>query len=249
MPEGDSLHRAARRLQALVGERLEIETPHPRAAATGVGQRLDGRTLLAVEAVGKNLFLRFDGDLVLRSHLRMTGRWRVEHRGARRVGTPWLVLRGVEYEAVLWNGPLIALERRPAQRVGPDILADPPDFETMLARLRSVEPAREVGEALLDQRLVAGIGNIWKAESLWHARISPWSPLAELGDESLRNVLREANRLMRAALEGGRSRHAVYRRAGRPCRRCGQPVGARGQGEAARTTYWCDRCQQRRRQP
>src|SRR5579862_7375100 len=159
MPEGDSLHRAARRLQVLVGECVEVETPHPRAAVKGLAERLDGRRLEQVEAVGKNLLLRFEGGLVLRSHLRMNGRWRVERRGTARAGKPWLVLRGSEHEAVLWNGAVLKLVgARGTPRLGPDILAEPPDFGTMLARLRS-DPGREIGDALLDQRLVAGIGN------------------------------------------------------------------------------------------
>src|SRR5918911_2178977 len=105
MPEGDALHRAARRLQVLVGEEVEVETPHPRAAVKQLASVLDGRRLESVEAIGKNLLLRFDGGLVLRSHLRMKGRWHVVARGARRVGAPWLVLRGREREAVLWHGP------------------------------------------------------------------------------------------------------------------------------------------------
>src|SRR5215217_430324 len=110
MPEGDALHGAARRLQVLVGERLEVETPHPRARVTRVAQRLDGRKLLGVEAVGKNLLLRFEDGLVLRSHLRMSGRWQVLPRNGTRRGTPWLVLRGVESEAVLWDGPVLELD-------------------------------------------------------------------------------------------------------------------------------------------
>src|SRR5215468_8790938 len=109
MPEGDSLHRAAQQLQVLVGERLEVETPHPRAAVKGLAERLSGRRLEQVEAVGKNLLLRFEGGLVLRSHLRMKGRWRVERRGAVQAGKPWLVLRGAEYEALLWNGAVLEL--------------------------------------------------------------------------------------------------------------------------------------------
>jgi len=109
VPEGDSLHRAARSLQVLVGERVAVETPHPRAAAERVAERLDGRRLEAVEAVGKNLLLSFEGGLVLRSHLRMTGRWQVLERGAPRRGKPWLVLAGAEREAVLWNGPVLEL--------------------------------------------------------------------------------------------------------------------------------------------
>src|SRR4051812_33481043 len=176
MPEGDSLHRVAQRLQVLAGQRVEGETPHPRAAAKQLARRLDGKTLESVEAVGKNLLLRFEGGLVLRSHLRMHGRWRVEPRGAKRTGKPWLVLRGAEHEAVLWNGPVLELggDPRTLGRLGPDILGEPPDLDGMLARLRAVSQEREVGDALLDQRLVAGIGNIWRAESLWSERVSPW---------------------------------------------------------------------------
>src|SRR3954469_12399600 len=184
MPEGDSLHLAAQLLQVLAGQRVEVETPHPRAAVKGLAARLDGRTLEAVEAVGKNLVLRFEGGLVLRSHLRMTGRWRVEPRGARRTGRPWLVLRGDEHEAVLWNGPVLELVRGGGRvsHLGPDILDRPPDLEEMLERFRAVPQSRQVGDAVLDQRLVAGIGNMWKAEALWDVRVSPWRPLADVSD-------------------------------------------------------------------
>jgi endonuclease-8 len=243
VPEGDSLHRAARRLQALVGQRVEVETPHPRAAVKGLAERLDGRRLDGVEAVGKNLLLRFEGGLVLRSHLRMKGRWRLERRGAGRVGKPWLVLRGAEHEAVLWNGAELELVGvRGTPRVGPDILGEPPDYETMLVRLRAA-PEREVGDALLDQRLVAGIGNLWRAEALWEDRVSPWRRLGEVTDDELRTVLEAAHRLMRTALDGRRPPRQVYRRAGRPCPRCGAMISSRPQGENARTAYWCSGCQ------
>jgi endonuclease VIII len=246
VPEGDSLHRAARRLQVLVGERVDVETPHPRAAVKGLAERLDGRRLERVEAVGKNLLLHFEGGLVLRSHLRMNGRWRVERRGAVRAGKPWLVLRGAEHEGVLWNGPVLELDDRAARRLGPDILAAPPDLDGMLRRLRAEPRSREVGDALLDQRLVAGIGNLWKAEALWEARVSPWQELGELGDDELRAVLETAQRLMRAGLEGRRPPRRAYRRAGRPCPRCGGPIRSRPQGDAARTAYWCPACQAER---
>ena len=243
MPEGDALHRAARRLQVLVGERLEVETPHPRAASKRIAERLDGRTLESVDAAGKNLLLRFEGGLVLRSHLRMSGRWRVEHRGARRTGTPWLVLRGSAHEGVLWNGPVLELQTGAAvSHVGPDILADEPEIDAMVANLRR-DGRRPLGDALLDQRLVAGIGNVWKAEALWSARVSPWSATGEIPEEDVRAVLVEAARLMRAALEGGQPRRHVYRRAGRPCPRCGTRIRSRGQGDANRTAYWCPQCQ------
>ena len=147
MPEGDSLHRAARRLQVLVGERVGVETPHPRAAAQGVAERLDGRKLLSVEAVGKNLLLSFEGGLVLRSHLRMTGRWQIRAAGSPRRGRPWLVLQCTNHEAVLWNGPVLELSARSTRRLGPDILAEPPDLQRMLENLRREHPTREVGDA------------------------------------------------------------------------------------------------------
>jgi endonuclease-8 len=244
MPEGDSLHRAARRLQVLVGQPVDVETPHPRAAVKGLAERLDGRRLERVEAVGKNLLLHFEGGLVLRSHLRMTGRWRVERRGAERSGKPWLVLRGAEHEAVLWNGAVLELVTSCyLPRLGPDILGEPPDFETMLARLRAGSQEREVGDALLDQRLVAGIGNLWKAEALWEARLSPWRRLGDVDDSELQAVLEAAHTLMRASLDGPRPARRVYRRAGRPCPRCGGVVRSAPQGENARTAYWCPECQ------
>jgi endonuclease-8 len=244
MPEGDSLHRAARRLQVLVGERVEVETPHPRAAVKGLAERLDGRRLERVEAVGKNLLLRFDGGLVLRSHLRMNGRWRVEARGAARVGKPWLVLRGAEHEAVLWSGAVLELVPGSYLRgLGPDILGEPPDYEAMLARLRAEPQEREVGDALLDQRLVAGIGNLWRAEALWEVRSSPWRRLDELDDGELRAVLEAAHELMRTAVEGSRPPRHVYRRPGRACPRCGGVVRSAPQGEHARIAYWCPGCQ------
>jgi endonuclease-8 len=243
MPEGDSLHRAARKLQALVGERVAVETPHPRAAAERVAERLDGRRLLGVEAVGKNLLLRFEGGLVLRSHLRMSGRWQVRARGEAVRGTPWLVLAGREREAVLWNGPVLELTARGTRRLGPDILADPPDLAAMVGNLRREHQARELGDALLDQRLVAGIGNLWKAESLWCARVSPWLPLGDATDDELERVLHEAARLMRASVEGRREERAVYRKAGRPCPRCRESIRSRGQGDDNRTAYWCPGCQ------
>lgn len=242
MPEGDSLHRAARRLQVLVGEPVEVETPHPRAAVKGLAERLDGLRLEGVEAVGKNLLLRFEGGLVLRSHLRMNGRWRVERRGAPHTGKPWLVLRGREHEAVLWNGAVLELVRG-APRLGPDILGEPPDYETMRVRLRAGPQEREIGDALLDQRLVAGIGNLWRAEALWEARVSPRRRLDELDDGELAAVLEAAHSLMRTALEGRRPARRVYRRVGRACPRCGGIVRSAAQGEHARTAYWCPDCQ------
>ena len=242
MPEGDALRRAAARLQPLVGERVEVETPHPRAAVKQIAERLDGRRLESVEAIGKNLLLSFEGGLVLRSHLRMTGRWRLERRGAPRVGRPWLVLRGSTHEGVLWNGPVLELGGDRVRRLGPDVLDEPPDIDSIMRNLRATDQRRELGEALLDQRLVAGIGNMWKAEALWEARLSPWSVLAQLDDDAIRRGVKTAARLMRGRLEGNARGRGVYRR--RVCRRCGGRVSVRSQGDDNRATYWCPACQE-----
>ena len=243
MPEGDALHRAAARLRPLVGERVEAESPNPRGQATGVARVIDGRVLEGVDAVGKHLLLRFEGGVVLRSHLRMNGRWRLDPRGSERRGLPWLVLRGGEWEATQWNGPVLTLEKRAVARLGPDLLADDTEVAAVVARVRLADPSLLVGEALVDQRLVAGIGNAWLAEALWHARISPWRRLDEVSDDELVDALAWAREHMRAAVGGRQSQRAVYRRAGRPCPRCGTLVSSRGLGDLNRTAYWCGGCQ------
>jgi len=242
MPEGDSIHRVARRLQVLVGQRVRADSPHPRGAALRVAPRLDGLRLEQVEAVGKNLLLRFEGGVTLRSHLRMNGRWRVQPLGTAVHGRPWLVLRGREHEAVQWNGPVLELRADVLSRLGPDILAEPTDLPGMLARLRR-EAGLALGEALQRQDLVAGIGNMWAAETLWAGRLSPWLRVGDVDDAALEALLEEAHRLMSAALVGSRPARRAYRRAGRPCRRCGTPILTRGLGEANRTAYWCPGCQ------
>jgi endonuclease-8 len=239
VPEGDALHRAAERLRVLEGDVIAAEAPHPRAAALGVAERIDGRRLERVEAVGKNLLLTFEGGIVLRSHLRMRGRWHVQRAGGRIFGKPWLVLRGHRWEAVQRNGPVLELGASALARLGPDIMADPPDLDAIVARLRETEQSREIGNALLDQRLVAGIGNLWRAEALFQGGVSPWTRLDEVSDEQLRRVLDEAARAMRAP----RSRRFAYRRAGLPCRRCGTRILSRPQGDHARMAYWCPACQ------
>ncbi|MGH2997152.1 MAG: DNA-formamidopyrimidine glycosylase family protein, partial [Gaiellaceae bacterium] len=242
VPEGDSLHRAAERIGSLAGEVVAAESPHPRAASLGIAERIDGRRLERVDAVGKHLLLSFEGDLVLRSHLRMRGRWRVLPADSAPFGRPWLVLRGRTRQAVLWHGPVLELTSgadRVTARLGPDIMRHPPDVRAMIVRLRAGSGSRELGDALLDQRLVAGIGNMWKAEGLHACSLSPWLRLAEVSDAELERLLLRTAELMRA----GSRRHEVYRRAGRPCRRCGAFISLALQGETARTAYWCPTCQ------
>jgi endonuclease VIII len=243
VPEGDALARAARRLQVLVGEQLEVEAPNPRAAVKQVAERLDGRRLESVDAVGKNLFLRFEGGVTLRSHLKLKGRWRVQPAGRQTGSGPWLVLRGSAYEAVLWHGPVLELSDRVRLRLGPDILAEPPDFDAMLRSLRTLPRDTRLGEAVQVQRAVAGIGNMWMSEALFEARVSPWLALADATDDELHAVLEAAARLMRERLDGAPARHRVYRRRRRACPRCGAPIRSWPLGDAARMAYWCPACQ------
>ena len=150
------------------------------------------------------------------------------------------MLRGESVEGVLWNGPVLELHTRALQRLGPDILAKPPGSTQMLARLRAADQTRWLGESLLDQSLVAGIGNMWMAEVLWHEALSPWRRLGDVTEPERRAALETAARLMRAAVDGGREpRRQVYRRAGRPCPRCGGRIRSWGQGDDNRMAYWC----------
>jgi endonuclease-8 len=243
MPEGDTAHRVAARLQVLVGERLEASSPNPRAQAERVAERIDGRRLDSVRALGKNIVLRFEGGVDLRSHLRMTGRWVVRSRGGAIHGSPWLVLRSDRAEAILWNGPVLELHTRALGRLGPDILERPPRIDAMLARLRASDGTRRFGEALLDQSLVAGIGNKWLAEAFWEVELSPWRRLSDVSDDDRRRALERAAALMRDSVGGQQRRNRVYRLVGRPCPRCGTRIRSYGQGDANRMTYWCPECQ------
>jgi endonuclease-8 len=242
VPEGDAIHRTAERLRVLEGEVVRADSPHPRAALLGIAERIDGHRLERVEAIGKNLLLTFEDGTVVRSHLRMQGRWRVEPAGRPILGKPWLVLRGAEWQAVQRRGPVLELGRGRTARLGPDIMAWPPDLDAMLLRFRAAGQSRALGEALLDQTLVAGVGNMWKAEALYAAGVEPWVALREVDDERLRSVLAAAATLMQAPR--GRRRHSVYRRAGRPCLRCGTPIRSWPQGDDARMAYWCPTCQE-----
>lgn len=240
MPEGDSIRRAARALAALVGEIIAASAPHPRGSL--VARAVDGRMLEAVDAIGKNLLLRFDG-VVVHSHLGMKGRWRVVPAGTPLHGLPWLVLRGASVEARLFNGSLLRIANGAELRLGPDLLSDSTDPAAVARRVVASAPSRLLGEALLDQRLVAGIGNMWLAELLWHGRLSPWATLQGTDEGALADSLAWARAAMRRAVTGARSPRAVYRRAGRPCPRCGTPISARGLGDRNRTAYWCPACQ------
>src|SRR5919109_1885297 len=177
MPEGDALHRTAERLRVLEGEVVAAHSPNPRAALLGIAARIDGRRLEHVEARGKNLLLTFEDGVVLRSHLRMRGRWSVLPADRPVLGRPWLVLRAARWQAVQRNGPVLEFGASRLSRLGPDIMSSPPALDDMVAGFRQADQGRELGEALLDQKLVAGIGNKWRAEALFEVSLSPWRRL------------------------------------------------------------------------
>jgi len=265
MPEGDTIHHAAKRVGgALVGSEIRsIETPHPRHRHDRWPERLVGRAVRSVDAHGKHLFVRFDGDLTLHSHLRMGGKWGVYRHGerwrrARR--RAWLVIRTDSHEVVQFDGPVLELMTESRSRfdqrlaaLGPDILAEQLDEAGFLRRLREDDPTRGIGDALLDQRNLAGIGNIWKSESCFMARVDPWRRTRAVSDDEALAIVRAARPLMQRSAERGghvttvpggrRGATWVYERQGLPCRRCQTPVRARGQGEDNRTTFWCPGCQ------
>ena len=159
--------------------------------------------------------------------------------GRAATGSPWLILRGATHEAVLWHGPVLELSDRARHRLGPDILARPPELDAMLRNLRTLPPDLRVGEAVQVQRAVAGIGNMWMSEALFEARVSPWLRLGEATDAELRSALAAVARLMHARLDGARGAGRVYRRKRRPCPRCGTPVRSWPLGDGARMAYWC----------
>ncbi|HXE45350.1 MAG TPA: DNA-formamidopyrimidine glycosylase family protein [Conexibacter sp.] len=258
MPEGDTILRAARRIRPVLEGAVpdEILTPQARHARDRWPERLRGRAVTHVDTHGKHLFVRFEGDLVLHSHLRMTGAWAVHAQGLRWRRAPhraWLVVRARGHEVVEFDGPVLELmtagRTRFDQRLaalGPDVLADAFDEAAFLKRLRADDPTRPLGDALLDQRIVAGLGNIWKTEGCWGAQLDPWRKLRDVTDAETLAVIADVRprMLAAAALAGPRAEaRRVHDRAGRPCPRCGTRIEARGQGDDNRTTFWCPGCQ------
>jgi len=257
VPEGDTIHYAARRIRAVLAERVprQVLTPQPRHRSDRWGERLGGRRVLAVDAHGKHLFLRFEGDLTLHSHLRMTGSWRVYRAGERWRRSrrrAWLVIGAGTFEVVQFDGPVLELTsgtraRRDPQlaRLGPDVLGESFDTGLFLRNLRSDDQRRPIGDALLNQNTLAGIGNLWKAESCFAAGVDPWRATGEVGDEEALALVAFAREWMsQSARDGFQARpRAVYRRAGEPCPRCGTPIRSRGQWEDNRLTFWCPGCQ------
>jgi endonuclease VIII len=273
MPEGDTLFRTATVLrEVLLGRQVTAARGRPGGAQLGrvVGSRVD-----RVESVGKHLLIGFDDGLSLHTHLGMNGSWhryRAGERWRRSPARAVCVLETATAVAVCFDAPVAelietrALGLHPAlMRLGPDLIDPEPDIGSALARLGDAERSdMTIAEALLDQRAMAGLGNVYRSEVLWTAWVSPFVPLGEVGEETLRTVVETGAQLLRAnrdtphrittpdtlggslGSEGprrGGPRLNVYRRTGRPCSRCGTLIRSTVIGEVPRRVYWCPTCQ------
>jgi endonuclease-8 len=271
VPEGDAIFRTARTLhRALAGATVtRFESVLPALARVHEDAPITGRIVERVDAAGKHVLMRFTGGLVLRTHMRMNGSWHVYRPGER-----WqrprrdmrIVIGTATFEAVAFTVPVAEFldERaesgqRDLRAMGPDLLSDAFDEHEALRRVRERD-TEAIADLLLDQRVVAGIGNVYKSEVLFICRINPFTPARGVSEEHVRRLLQTARKLLRAnvtALGGittyigyrrGRGRDEsqrryVYGRARRPCRRCGATIQVRAQGPHARLTYWCPGCQ------
>jgi len=269
VPEGDTLFRTAAGLRPyLVGRTVTAA----RTAGPGPVPRLEriiGREIQAVDALGKNLLIRFDNGLEIRTHLRMTGTWhryRPGERWRRPPARARLVLEVPGAIAVCFDAPVVELLEQRAEslhpalgNLGPDLLDPAFDAAEAIRRLR--DPSRadlSIGEALVDQRALAGIGNVYKSEALWIERVSPFARVGELDADALERLVATARRLLvanasstrgpeRVTTTGDRGAPGplyVYGRTGRPCRRCRSPIASTQQGrDLPRTTFWCPACQ------
>lgn len=267
MPEGDTIHRAARRLRAVLEGAVVCAAASPRGQLPPAAlDAVLGAAVTGVEARGKHLFVCWP-DVVLHTHLGMTGSWHL-YRAASRWAHPRerasVVLDTGEWSAVCFSAPTCEFlaPEAVAQLVdglGPDLTVPGADLDVSVRRLRS-RPRLAIADALLDQRLVTGIGNVYKSEVLHCHGLHPWTPVGAISEDVLRAVVMTAAELLQAntdarsarrvtVRDGARLRpHAplrVYGRAGRPCPRCGELVRSAVQGPFARRTYWCPGCQTR----
>jgi endonuclease-8 len=262
MPEGDTIHRAARTLNAaLAGRKItKFQTVFPQLARVDV----EGRTVESVDAAGKNLLMHFSGDLHLRTHMRMNGSWHIYKPGERwrkRFSEMRILLETDAWVAVAFNVPVAEMhDSRSLERqddllhIGPDLIGETFDFDEARRRIRERGDS-EIADVLLNQRVVSGIGNEYKSEFLFMARVNPFTHVADVPDEKLDAILKTARKVMVANVEkrnasritnfslDRRNWQYVYGRGGKPCLKCGTPIEYAKQGKDARGTYWCPRCQ------
>lgn len=273
MPEGDTIFRAAQTLhRALAGHVVtRFESVFPALTRIDHDRPLIGRTVERVESAGKHVLMHFSGGDVLRTHMRMNGSWHIYRRGERwrrARGDMRIVVATEAFEAVGFNIPVaefIRAERLASHRelagLGPDLLKDDFYSAEVLRRLRA-HGRTSIADALLNQRVLAGIGNVYKCEVLFLCGINPFVTIDRVNDEQLTCLVGTARKLLRVNVStrlapmttyaglrrttgrddpGGRL--WVYGRARRPCRKCGTPIELQKQGPDARLTYWCPQCQ------
>jgi endonuclease-8 len=253
MPEGDTIHRISRRIDAaLSGRRLDVaEAPNARSPLHSRASELEGAILSGSEAFGKHLLVHFDNDLVVHSHLGMNGRWRISTDGSPAFGKPWLRLASGPAAAHANGGKILRLvsaakaRNDPAIRsLGPDPLRPGFDADAAAARILGWEPSERIGAALLDQSLIAGIGNVIRIEALWLSEVSPWRPIAGITEPEATALVTHSKWVMETALATGRRPKKIYGSlARRPCPRCGGQIRTHGQGDDNRITCWCEGCQ------
>ncbi len=274
MPEGDTIFRAARTLQrALAGQVVtRFETVLPHLARVHEDSPITGRTVDLVDSNGKWLMMHFSGDLILLTHMLMSGSWHIY-----RPGEPWqrsryhmrVLIGTADILAVAFNVPIAEFHtektlgaRAGFSKLGPDVLKSAFDEAAAVAKLHS-RPELEIAVALLTQSVLAGIGNVFKSEVCFACGIHPFRSVASLSTHELEKVVAASRKLMLANVAEtsgdriltytgfrrttGRSdpseRLWVYGRVGQPCRRCGTAIESRKQGEDARITFWCPQCQ------
>jgi endonuclease-8 len=246
MPEGDTIFRTARTLQrVLAGKQILRFLAQANSIGAGADSEMNGQTINAVESHGKNLLIRFSNGFTLHTHMKMTGSWHVYRPGERWRKPAFqarIVLEVADFVAVCFNAPVVQLVKEPRlSHLGPDVLKDP-DVEKILGRMRA-HPEMPIGEVILNQTILAGVGNIYKSESLFWERISPFASVNQIEDDGLRRLLLCVTQMMRQSANAvARSKRWVYRRSGKPCYRCGAVIEMKRQ--SSRSTYFCPQCQQ-----
>jgi endonuclease VIII len=272
MPEGDTIFRAAQTLHRVFAGKTvtRFESTFPALNRIDDDAPIAGRTIESISSRGKHLLIAFSGELVLRTHMRMNGTWHIYPAGApwrRPAGEMRVLVATADAVAVGFNVPVAELltaremeKTRGLRSLGPDLLDPAFDGGEALRRIRTRGEA-SIGDALLDQRVLAGIGNVFKCEILFLSHIDPFRRVKSLDDQTLERVIDVAVAQLKANVMapsqtlspalGRRTTRSldpreklwVYGRGGKPCRRCGTAIAARASGPDARLTFWCPRCQ------
>jgi endonuclease-8 len=245
MPEGDTIFRTARTLQHALGDKtITGFRAQTNSIPPGAESRLVGQTITSVEAQGKNVLMHFSNGFTLHTHMRMQGSWHLYRPGERWRKPAFrarIILEVPDFVAVCFDAPVARLLKQPVlPNLGPDIMKDF-DFAEVLRRFRE-HPDLPIGEAIILQSILAGVGNIYKSEALFLERINPFVVVREMENTALQRLVAKTAEIMRVSTNSTtRSRYQVYRRSGKPCPRCGAEI--RMLRQSSRSTYYCPHCQ------